>query len=297
MPQAIPLIGAAFSISSGVAAAGGMAAIAAGGLSAITLTSGLMIAGGALSAVGTLTGNKKLSAIGAVMGLAGGIGNALGKTASVADAAGAAKEAAGASSTANVGGQVVQGAAADALPSAAEAATKTASEASKAIGDGGVLRSAMEAPAGPDFGALNSDTGGLVEGARGAAAAAPDVVQAGAKATPNFGTLATESRGFYPDLMAQQAPQGGSWWDSVKDLGKDFAKFTKDNPELTRLAGGAIGGVGEYLGGQQLVKDRMKAEMKYSDWVRQRYSDSVRNLTVPTIRAPAPSGIIGGARG
>lgn len=289
MPQAIPLIGAAFSISSGVAAAGGLSAIAAGGLSALTLTSGLMIAGGALSAVGTLTGNKKLTAIGGIMGLAGGIGNALGKASSVTNAAGSAAESAGVSTTANVGGNVAQGAAADTVSSAAEAATKGAAEAGKALGEQGVLQSAMTPPAGPDFGALNSDTGGLVESVRGAA-------PAGA-ASPGFGTLATENRGFYPDLMAQQAPQGSTWWGAVKDLGKDFAAFTKENPELTKLAGGAIGGVGDYLGSQQLMKDRAKAEMKYNDWVRQRYSDSVRNLTVPTIRAPAPSGIIGGARG
>lgn len=298
MPQAIPLIGAAFSISSGVAAAGGVAAIAAGGLSALTLTSGLMIAGGALSAVGAITGNKKLSTLGAVMGLAGGIGNAMGKASSVTDAASAAKEAAGTTTTANVGGNVAQGAAADALPSVAESAARTATEAGKAIGEQGVLQQAMSAPTGPDFGAINEalpgpDAGGIVDAARGAQASAPS-----AAASPNYGTYATESRGFYPDIQAQLEPSsGGGWWDTIKSLGRDFDKFTKDNPGLAKALGGVAEGVGGYVSQQQLMKDRMKAEMKYGDWVRQRYSDSVRNLTVPTVRVPAPGGIIGGARG
>lgn len=55
------------------AAAGGINA----GLTAATLSAGAMMAGGAMSLIGTVTGNKKLSMIGGVLGLAGGLGSSL----------------------------------------------------------------------------------------------------------------------------------------------------------------------------------------------------------------------------
>ena len=59
MPMAIPLLAAA-----GTAWAGAMA----GGL-----IGGVMIAGGAMTAIGALTGNKNLMKWGGVLGLAGGV--------------------------------------------------------------------------------------------------------------------------------------------------------------------------------------------------------------------------------
>lgn len=56
------------SISSGIAAVSAATTIGA------SILGGLMIAGGAFSALGSITGNKTLSTIGAVAGLAGGIG-------------------------------------------------------------------------------------------------------------------------------------------------------------------------------------------------------------------------------
>lgn len=61
MPMALPLIAAAGSIAAGVAAG------------ATTLIGGAMIAGGALSAIGAITKNEKLTRIGGLVGLAGGV--------------------------------------------------------------------------------------------------------------------------------------------------------------------------------------------------------------------------------
>ena len=61
MPMALPLIAAGLEIYGGVAAGG--------------VLGGMMIAGGALSAVGTISGNKDLTMAGGVIGLAGGVGS------------------------------------------------------------------------------------------------------------------------------------------------------------------------------------------------------------------------------
>ena len=55
-------------------AAMGSTYAAAGSLAAMTLTQGLVFAGAALSLVGNITGNKTLSKIGMVAGIAGGVG-------------------------------------------------------------------------------------------------------------------------------------------------------------------------------------------------------------------------------
>lgn len=80
---AIALVGAAASVTAGlgaIAAAGGLAAMSIGS----ALAAGAMVAGGVLTGLGTLTGNKKLTRIGAVLGLAGGIGTALSGASSAA---------------------------------------------------------------------------------------------------------------------------------------------------------------------------------------------------------------------
>jgi hypothetical protein len=310
MPAAIPLVGAAFSISSGVAAAGGLSAIAAGGLSALTLTSGLMIAGGAMTAIGTLTGNKKLATIGSVLGLAGGIGSALGKGAetAAADVAASAAGEAGASTTANVGGEIAQGAVADTATGVAESASKTASATGEALRGGGLIESATQGPldalgqeaAAASFAPPAAPAAEALTGTPMAAPGAPaPAVVAPSEAARNYGTYATESRNFVPN-MAGGPDTGTGWWDKMKDFGKDFTKFTKENPTLTQVGGGLIYGVAQGIGQDNAVKKQAAERKKYDEWVSQRYSDSVRNLTIGAVggRKPVPSGgIIGGARG
>lgn len=77
MPVGDPFGGPAFSQKRGPAVAlfGAYASISAGvALGASTLMGGLMIAGGVMSGLGAITGNKTLSTLGMVAGLAGGVG-------------------------------------------------------------------------------------------------------------------------------------------------------------------------------------------------------------------------------
>lgn len=320
MPAAIPLVGAAFSIGAGVTAAGGMAALAAGGLSALTLTSGLMIAGGALTGIGALTGNKKLMTLGSVMGLAGGVSNFLSKAGETAASAAGAEVAsqaaaeAGASTTTNIGGEVVQGAAADAARSAADVASDVAGSSALAS-EGGLLSDAMK-----DFGAEQLGLAGpqptSLAGADpmplvGPSQAAPagmgmDYLQA---ADQSAGLIPAGEQGaafsttLTPDQMAmagfKDAAGQSDWWSRMKQFGSEAGKWIEKNPTTAKLGGGLVAGAMGYLGQNQLAEDQVKRQMAYQDWVRQRYSDSVRNLTVPSVvrTAPQTAGIIGGARG
>ena len=93
--MALPLLAAAGSVGAGMAAVGGtMAGFAAASLGT-QLIAGAMIAGGVMTGLGAVTGNKKLQKWGGVLSLAGGIGGlATGAWASTASsvAEGAAQE-------------------------------------------------------------------------------------------------------------------------------------------------------------------------------------------------------------
>jgi hypothetical protein len=73
---------------------------------------------------------------------------------------------------------------------------------------------------------------------------------------------------------------------------------------MAKVAGGLIAGGMNYAGAQSAADAAQKRQMAYQDWVRQRYSDSVRNLQIPTFKISRPGatavqspGLIGGQRG
>lgn len=262
MPAAVPLVASAFSVGAGVAAAGGIAGIAAGGL---TLTSGLMIAGGALSGLGALTGNAKLARIGAVASLAGGVGQALGVGANAATAAAAP-------STATAGSTI-----GDALAKGTLGAE---------LAGAGLLESAGAATS-----VFDTATNPFLAGNEALLNAGPSLSASGTGAAA--AELANSPLGLMPPMGAETARSGGI-------LGRigDVGSWIERNPNQAKLVGGLIeGAAGPYLQKQKL-KNELDARKSYDDWVRQRYSDSVRNLVIPSMFAPAPvGGIIGGQRG
>jgi hypothetical protein len=71
--SAIAAIAAMAEGAGGLAAIGGVLAGGLTGVAGLGLAGGLMFAGGALGLVGAVTGNKKLTKLGAAMGLAGGV--------------------------------------------------------------------------------------------------------------------------------------------------------------------------------------------------------------------------------
>lgn len=153
MPMAIPLVIAA------AEAYAGAAALAAATTIAAEVMAGAMIAGAAMTAVGTLTGNAKLTKIGGVVGAVGGIGSA---ALSLANAAGAA------------------------APIAGEAIAPTAIDAGAAV-DATTANVPTFAADGAQSGTMGSLAG--TPGSTSAAGAAPGLVNgnsvAGASTTPN----------------------------------------------------------------------------------------------------------------
>lgn len=322
MPAAVPLVGAAFSISAGIAAG------------ATTLVGGLMIAGGAMTAVGTVTGNKKLQTLGAVLGLAGGgigafneltgaataagdfVGDAASRSAiSAADSAAATAASAPVAETA---AQVAAGASAapamDAIAAADYAAGLIPAGQPGAAAMDGVIGGAVRDPwamAGPGEAAMTSpgQAAVAVEPSRVGDWAAPQqavqapqpAMSAAPDAVPMTANRYDLQQGTYSGRGPESftGPDATGWWDRAKQFGQDASAWMRQNPEITKLAGGLVGGAAKYFGDQQLAEDNARRQMAYQDWVRQRYSDSVRNLQVPRLNrtAAAPGGIIGGARG
>jgi hypothetical protein len=112
----MPVIAVALAASSFIGAAA--AATAVGASMATMVAAGAVMAGSAMTIVGTITGNAKLTKIGAIVGLVGGIGGAI--AGSMQAGATAAAE-----SATDVAGELAQGTATDAATSAAGDAIQT----------------------------------------------------------------------------------------------------------------------------------------------------------------------------
>ena len=290
MPAAIPFVAAAFSVAEGVAL------VSAGS----ALLGGLMVAGGALTAVGALTGNQKLGMIGGVLSLAGGIGNAVSQASSAAEAAKVADSAYGAAANRGADTLSAMGAADDTAAAVANTSAEAASSGTASLpGDyGGTIGSEMaKAPSNfnPVPGAGDAQPVGLID-----SASSSNVPTTAARADLAGGTYGPGATPAAP-AASIAAPDGSSlsWWDKAKQMASDTSSWMKANPETTKLAGGLVQGAMGYYGQQQLADDNLKRQMKYQDWIRQRYSDSVRNLQIPSPLSTTtqPQGIISGSRG
>jgi hypothetical protein len=289
MPPAIPIIAAA------ATAYGGAVAIGAGA----SIIGGMMIAGAAFSTVGALTGNKDLSRFGMVLGLAGG----------VASLASGASSAAAGEIAAEAGEQGATSAATEAL---GQTAATTATETT-----GGAALAESAAPGAADLtGAAASEAAPAAVGGAadaGVAAGAPGVADAGAAtagaavdtgaalAGPQIAPVAggyTPGAGFTPDtgILSSQNP---SLFDQIGSAVSKGTAWVDKNPALAKIGAGIIQGGAQAYGAHQqaqAIQDNLAAQQAYADKIRQRYSDSVRNLQIPTYARPAPNpnpGIIG----
>ena len=215
-----------------------------------------MIAGGAMSAIGTLTGNKKLSQFGAVLGLAGGVaGLASGAWASAADgiATEAAKEGA------------------IAFEHGAGAVTEAGSAS------GGMLQSA---------GALGQANAGAIAGG-----ATPMASAAATGGAPMFTAPAATAPAIPVNGPAGVAAGGGTAPSMLSSIGDklsgavDWAK-QGNNARLVQAGSGILSaGLGAY-GQQEAAKEQIKAQEDAQARARQRLNDSITPLRVPTYRKP-----------
>ena len=311
-------------------AAMGSTYAAAGTFAAMTLTQGLVFAGAALSLVGNITGNKTLSKIGMITGIAGGVGmltetitgntiggdwrvgELAGETAKVAPGPGA-KPLAGTPPTevaqsggpqANAGQTVdVQNGA----PSQPVAQVNANAPTSYDMGGNPV------APGSPA--ATMADPTGLAElqqkaleqeaAARAAAQGTPTAQGAPAQNAPT--AQGTPAQGA---PAAQSAPPGSPVAKPPEGLVGRFMDFTQKNPMLAYIGAQAIGGVGSYMTAQD---EREYAEKLRNERLRRLnagYQNVNQGLTVtPQMAVPVnpqqfasavpqiqPAGLIAGVR-
>jgi hypothetical protein len=228
----------------GVALADPFSAIAAigswvgGAAAGMTLATGLTYAGAALSVVGAVTGNKKLTKIGGVMGLAGGFTSLL---KSGLEAAGSAGAGAGAGA-APLGQTVISPAAEQAAGAAAGAATEMTVEQA--------LTAAQNAGLGTDD---------LVQAATQSAADPLKAAVGAMTESPVKDAVSKAITGVKPPTPS---------------LLENLASGIKNNKELVKIGAGLVSGAMQGRQANDLQRDREAEYLRY----QQRYSDSVKGV-------------------
>jgi hypothetical protein len=224
---------------------------AAGSFAAMTLMQGLTFVGSALSLVGNVTGNKTLSKIGMIAGLAGGIGQ-------FADYAMGTQ-------MGGTLGQLGSKVGISNVPlGGAEALSQTqAMNASRALTGGspsgfqttgGVSSAGTSVPYTAGYnpnsaGALANPAGTAVPAAAAPAAAAP-AAAAPAGAAP-------------PAATGSVAPPS---FETLKDAGKGVLRFTKENPDAAAIIAKSVGGLADWMSGKTDAEiAAMKAQVGYAD--------------------------------
>jgi hypothetical protein len=232
-------ISAIASIATIIGSGATVAGIAAGALS---LTQGLMLAGGALGLAGALTQNKKLQTLGGVLGLAGGLGQLAGKLTSAASAAG---EVVGA-------GAEQLGQTAAAVAPAEQVAAEVGNQAANAAAD--VATDVATADMNSINEAMASANSASGPAAAQAAQGAPEVT--GFRPSQNYG------------------PGAGS---GLADAAKTVGAVIRDNKELVNLGSGLIKGAMESRSLDSAADRRERFERE----AQERFSASVSGVNQP----------------
>ena len=238
---------------------GTMFATAEAGFAAMTVMQGITFAGAAVSLVGNITGNKSLMKLGAIAGIAGGIGafaesqglfssgnlgESLGMTASIPDEALRGSVAAGAQAP------VLNGVQVNAVPDAASSVNARSLDVNT---PGGAADALTTAPR------LNPGANPLDPGLDALGRARPAMSYAPGFG-PNGSVLPPAAPGFVDSLKA------GNYMDAAKAAGSGAMDTLKNNPTGAYVAAQAIGGVADWLSGKTDAElDALKANTGYAN--------------------------------
>lgn len=216
---------------------------AAGTFAAMTVMQGITFVGSALSLVGNVTGNKTLSKIGMIAGLAGGIGQ-------FADYAMGTQ----------MGGTLGQlgskmGFSQVSLANPAELSGLQMSQASNAIGGvtpkGFVEGVSSSGTSVPYTGGYNPSSAGALANPAGTAVPAA-VAPAAAAAAPAAAPVT--------------APVTAPTFETLKDAGKGVLAFTKANPEAASIIAKSVGGLADWMSGKTDAEiAALKSQVGYAD--------------------------------
>lgn len=301
MPMVIPIIAAAGSIAAGAAAFAAATTVAG------MVVGGLMIAGGALTILGTLTGNQSLSKWGGILSLAGGIGSiasniAAGTAQEVARQAAEegfrASEITAQNAAAAGAGDIASGAASAAAP----AATAGADAAASTPGPASTGPAAVDQAPAPG---AATDTPGLVDnvwdkagpgeggpwdsGAAETASKSP--VQELLKDTPPADTYTGDPAGvsgressISPQSNSGVSPDGTATGKPTAPTGKSgtdwfdrASKWVENNKTAAKIGADTLKGAADAYSRQDAIKSRFRMEEEARQRERDRYNASVRS--------------------
>ena len=222
---------------------GTMFATAEAGFAAMTLMQGITFAGAAVSLVGNITGNKSLMKLGAIAGIAGGLGafaesQGLFSSGNLSETLGmGAKETTSAlTATPAPGTQtpVADGAQVTPVSDAAQSRSLTGAGADVNVAGAQSLNVA------PAVDPLNP---GLTPGKDILGRNIPQMSYAQGSG-PNLSTAAAPAPGFVDSLKA------GNYLDAAKAAGSGTMDMLKNNPTGAYVAAQAVGGVADWLSGK-----------------------------------------------
>jgi hypothetical protein len=283
-------LGIAAAMATGGAAFAAFGALSAGtGTLAAALTAGVAFAGSALSVVGTVTGNEKLTKIGSVLGLAGGVGMVASNTAAAIQ------------SGAGFSDAVVQGLK-ETTNQLKEGAQKSwgALTGSPVGGSmGGTDAKLMNTP---DIGGLPSQAGEAVGGLDGIAG---DIGNSVSNASAGLDGLAGDVGASYAGGNAQagglisqamnptavtQAPGKGlisGAWDTAKSVGKFVAD--KENAGLVQLGGNMLTNMipSEKDQAEQALYEARVRQLEDETGGRERFNSSIRRQSTMQVNPNA----------
>lgn len=246
------------------------AAIAANGL---TLLSGLQFVGSALSLVGNITGNKTLSQIGMVAGLAGGIGSVASKfglfdSAALDSAVGLGK------------GEITDAMLQDRNYRGPETPLGGGTPAGVGADINSVAKSFVEEGGGGGGADALADSrnlssaGDVLEPATALATAAPAAAPATGLMPPTDYSLSGTRAGLKPPALGLPAAQPnaldlfkqGKYGDAAAAAGSGAMDLLKTSPTGAYVAAKAVGGLADWLGGRSEAElEQIKANTGYAN--------------------------------
>ena len=216
---------------------------AAGTFAAMTVMQGITFVGSALSLVGNVTGNKTLSKIGMIAGLAGGIG----QFADYAMGTQMGGTLGQLGSKMGVGTVPMGGAEALSQSQAFDASRALTGGSPKGFQTTGGVTSVpagVNVPTSNAAAAMANPAGTAVP-----AAAAPTAVAPAAAAAP-----------------AAVAPVATPTFETLKNAGSGVLKFTKENPEAASIIAKSVGGLADWMSGKTDAEiAALKSQVGYAD--------------------------------
>lgn len=277
-------LGMVLGVVASVTTMGAAAPLLAGTTIASQIAGGAMMAGGVLSGVGAVTGNKKLMKVGGVLALAGGLGNVAASGLGIGQAAGSGSQAVSQFSTNfmesanNLG--IGEFYSPDTIAGAKDAASRAFGGEAAAEAGGGILNSAEVIPIkladvsevplsggaeGPmtdaSMDTINLADAGMDSNMRAVQNKAPGILS-NAEAGGGAGVeMDSNMRAVQGDAFSRQSPAVTPPKES--SMLKDTLGFIKENPEATKIGAGMLEQAMAAAGNDDQVSaliDRYKAE-------------------------------------